>query len=168
MCIRDRNMAGGWPLGPSSFGNPGTFQTTPARNVVADPACGTVLPAQGVAGGAASIQANFNGYSKCGYNYVPFGNYIDPQERHKFFASMTMEINDDVELYAEAFDKAGKIDKLEGFASHFGADFYDLPRNTDTITLERSPWTVPDSYDFSNTKVIPFFAGEQLNWKTLY
>ena len=73
-----------------------------------------------------------------------------------------------IELYAEAFDKAGKIDKLEGFASHFGADFYGLPRNTDTITLERSPWTVPDSYDFSNTKVIPFFAGEQLNWKTLY
>ncbi len=52
------NMAGGWPLGPSSFGNPGTFQTTPAANVVADPACGVVLPAQGVAGGAASIPAN--------------------------------------------------------------------------------------------------------------
>ncbi len=106
------DMAGGWPLGPSSFGNPGTFQTLPAQNVVADPACGTVLPAQGVAGGAASIPANFNVYSKCGYNYVPFGNYIDPQERHKFFATMTMEINDDIELYAEALHTQLRADYM--------------------------------------------------------
>ena len=95
-------MDGRWPLGPSSFGNPGTFQTTPAANAVADPACGTALPAQGVAGVAKAIESVFNPYSYCGYNYVPFGNYIDPQERHKFFATMTMEINDDVELYFEA------------------------------------------------------------------
>ena len=74
---------GSWPLGPSSFGNPGTIQTTPAANAVADPACGTALPAQGVAGAAIAIEANFNPYAKCGYSYVPFANYIDPQERHK-------------------------------------------------------------------------------------
>ena len=121
------NMAGGWPLGPSSFGNPGTFQTTPARNVVADPACGTVLPAQGVAGGAASIPANFNVYSKCGYNYVPFGNYIDPQERHKFFASMTMEIIDDVELYAEALHTQLRAD-------YYGSPSYP-PTNAGYFTV---------------------------------
>ena len=73
-----------------------------------------------------------------------------------------------IELYAEAFDRAAKIDKLEGFAAHFGADFYGLPRNTETITLEKNPWTVPDNYDFSSSKVIPFFAGESLSWRVLY
>ena len=73
-----------------------------------------------------------------------------------------------IELYAEAFDRAAKIDKLEGFAAHFGADFYGLPRNTETITLENNPWTVPDNYDFSSSKVIPFFAGESLSWRVLY
>ena len=73
-----------------------------------------------------------------------------------------------IELYAEAFDRAGKIDKLEGFASYFGADFYGLARNMDLIMLEKSSWTVPDSYDFSSLKVVPFFAGEQLSWRVLY
>ena len=132
------DMAGGWPLGPSSFGNPGTFQTTPAANVVADPACGTVLPAQGVAGGAASIPAAFNGYSKCGYNYVPFGNYIDPQERHKFFASMTMEINDDVELYAEALHTQLRAD-------YYGSPSYP-PTNAGYFTVV--PTASPGYQDF--------------------
>ncbi len=101
---------GSWPLGPSSFGNPGTIQTTPAANAVADPACGTVLPAQGVAGAAIAIEANFNPYSKCGYSYVPFANYIDPQERHKFFATMTMDINDTTELYFEALHTQMRAD----------------------------------------------------------
>ena len=73
-----------------------------------------------------------------------------------------------IELYAEAFDRIGKIDKLEGFASYFGPDFYGLERNTDMIMLEKNPWTVPDSYDFSSSKVIPFFAGESLSWRVLY
>ena len=73
-----------------------------------------------------------------------------------------------IELYAEAFDRANKIDKLEGFASHFGADFYGLARNADLITLEKKPWTVPASYDLSSSKVIPFFAGETLSWRVLY
>ena len=70
-----------------------------------------------------------------------------------------------IELYAEAFDNANKLDKLEGFASFYGADFYGLPRNTDTITLEKTDWQVPDSYDFANQKLIPLRAGEMVRWK---
>jgi len=72
-----------------------------------------------------------------------------------------------IELYAEAFDRANKIEKLEGFASHFGPDFYGLSRNTDTIILEKKAWKVPSSYGFSGSKVIPFFAGEELSWRFL-
>ena len=72
-----------------------------------------------------------------------------------------------IELYAEAFDKANKIEKLEGFASHFGADFYGLPRNADTITLEKKSWKVPSSFSFSDLEVIPFFSGEELSWRVL-
>jgi dihydroorotase len=70
-----------------------------------------------------------------------------------------------IELYAEAFEKANRLEKLEGFASHFGADFYGLERNTEKITLEKNSWTVPKSYDFSDSKVIPFFAEEELSWR---
>jgi dihydroorotase len=70
-----------------------------------------------------------------------------------------------IELYAEAFDNANALDKLEGFASFFGADFYGLPRNTETITLEKTDWRVPDSYTFSNKKLIPLRAGEMVHWK---
>jgi dihydroorotase len=72
-----------------------------------------------------------------------------------------------IELYAEAFDRAGKIDKLEGFASFFGADFYGLERNQEKITLEKASWRIPESYNFSGSHVVPFFAGEVLSWKLL-
>jgi dihydroorotase len=70
-----------------------------------------------------------------------------------------------IELYAEAFEKAKKLDMLEGFASHYGADFYGLNRNTEMITLEKSLWIVPKSYSFSDSQVIPFFAEEPLSWR---
>ncbi len=70
-----------------------------------------------------------------------------------------------IELYAEAFDNANALDKLEGFASFYGADFYGLPRNTDTITLEKTDWKVPDSYTFAKQKLIPLRAGEMIHWK---
>lgn len=70
-----------------------------------------------------------------------------------------------IELYAEAFEEAGKLDKLEGFASHFGADFYDLPRNSDTITLVRQDWQVPDHLPLGQTQLVPLRAGETLRWK---
>ena len=70
-----------------------------------------------------------------------------------------------IELYARAFDENNALDKLEGFASLFGADFYGMPRNTDRITLEKSPWTVPESYPLANGKIVPLHAGEAESWK---
>ena len=72
-----------------------------------------------------------------------------------------------IELYAEAFDRVGKIEMLEGFASFFGPDFYHLPRNEEKITLEKSKWRVPDSYNFSGSHVTPFFSGKELSWSLL-
>ena len=70
-----------------------------------------------------------------------------------------------LEFYATAFDRAGALDKLEGFASHFGADFYGLPRNTDSVTLERCEQTLPDAIPFGDETLVPFFAGETLAWR---
>ncbi|ALU44425.1 dihydroorotase [Pseudoalteromonas rubra] len=72
-----------------------------------------------------------------------------------------------IELYAEAFEEAGALDKLEGFASHFGPDFYGLPRNTDTITLEKNSWLVPDSYPLGDTQVVPIKAGASIDWQVV-
>ncbi|WP_341708642.1 dihydroorotase [Halopseudomonas sp.] len=70
-----------------------------------------------------------------------------------------------IELYAEAFDELGALDKLEGFASFHGPDFYGLPRNTDSITLERDSWTVPDQLPFGDQCIVPLRAGEQIRWR---
>ncbi|MEJ2213000.1 MAG: dihydroorotase [Gammaproteobacteria bacterium] len=70
-----------------------------------------------------------------------------------------------LELYATVFDKADALDKLEGFASHFGADFYRLPRNTDRITLQRTEQTIPDNFTFGGEMLVPFYAGQTLEWK---
>ncbi|MGB3072660.1 MAG: dihydroorotase, partial [Candidatus Moraniibacteriota bacterium] len=70
-----------------------------------------------------------------------------------------------LETYAEVFERAGAVDRLEGFASHFGPDFYGLPRNTDTVTLRREPWQVPDSLPFGDSVVVPFRAGEIIPWQ---
>jgi len=68
-------------------------------------------------------------------------------------------------LYAEAFEAAGALDRLEAFASHFGADFYGLPRNADKVTLTRRPWTVPAECPFDADPVVPLRAGETLAWR---
>jgi dihydroorotase len=70
-----------------------------------------------------------------------------------------------IELYAEVFDKAHALDKLEGFASFYGADFYGLPRNQSKIMLQRSNWQVPASIPYQNTQLIPFRAGESIAWQ---
>ncbi len=70
-----------------------------------------------------------------------------------------------IELYATAFEEAGALDKLEGFASHFGADFYGLPRNQDTITLIRKEWTVPKTLRFAGEELVPLRAGETIPWQ---
>lgn len=70
-----------------------------------------------------------------------------------------------LELYATAFERANDLAKLEGFASHFGADFYGLPRNTDTVTLTRSEWQVPATIEFGGDTLRPFMAEQTLHWK---
>jgi len=69
-----------------------------------------------------------------------------------------------IELYAEAFEDAGRLDRLEAFASHFGAEFYGLPRNSGKATLQRQPTTVPAELPFGATTVVPLRAGESLRW----
>lgn len=70
-----------------------------------------------------------------------------------------------IELYAEAFDSVGKLDKLEGFASFYGADFYGLPRNMQTITLVREEWEIPQELPLGDGVVVPFWAGKKLQRK---
>lgn len=72
-----------------------------------------------------------------------------------------------IELYAEVFDRANKIEMLEGFASHHGPDFYGLKRNTESITLEKKSWIVPESYKLANSEIVPFFGGRSLSWRLL-
>ena len=72
-----------------------------------------------------------------------------------------------IELYAEAFEQADALDKLEGFASFHGADFYGLPRNRERITLERQSWVVPDAYALGDERLIPLRAGEQVHWRLI-
>lgn len=71
-----------------------------------------------------------------------------------------------LELYAQVFDELGVLDKLEGFASHYGPDFYGLPRNTSTVTLVQEQWQIPDNITLpSGEPIVPFFAGKTLEWK---
>ncbi|WAL83609.1 dihydroorotase [Pandoraea sp. XJJ-1] len=70
-----------------------------------------------------------------------------------------------VELYAEAFDKAGALDKFEGFASFHGPDFYELPRNSDKITLVREDWELPAALPMGDATVVPLRGGEVIGWK---
>ena len=70
-----------------------------------------------------------------------------------------------IELYAEAFEAAGALDKLEGFASFYGADYYGLPRNKQQITLRKEEWQVPASVGFGEHKLVPLRAGEKMKWK---
>ena len=70
-----------------------------------------------------------------------------------------------IELYAEAFESAGALQRLEGFASEFGADFYGLPRNAGTIRLTAEEWRAPDSLPFGAGQLVPLRAGEALRWR---
>jgi dihydroorotase len=70
-----------------------------------------------------------------------------------------------IELYAEAFELAGALTRLEAFASHRGADFYGLPRNEDRITLERADWQVPAELAFGDERLVPMRGGETVPWR---
>lgn len=72
-----------------------------------------------------------------------------------------------IELYAEAFEAANALDKLEAFASFYGADFYGLPRNSEKITLQKTSWTVPNELPMGNESLVPLRAGQQVHWKLI-
>ncbi|ACT51551.1 dihydroorotase [Methylovorus glucosotrophus] len=72
-----------------------------------------------------------------------------------------------IELYAEAFEEAGALNRLEGFASFYGADFYGLPRNTDTVTLVKESWQVPDNLPLGEERLVPLRAGQSIGWRLL-
>ncbi|MDO9101818.1 MAG: dihydroorotase [Candidatus Nitrotoga sp.] len=70
-----------------------------------------------------------------------------------------------IELYAEVFEQAGALDKLEGFASFYGADFYHLPRNAQSVTLRKQEWQVPATIGFGEHQLVPLRANEMVKWK---
>jgi dihydroorotase len=70
-----------------------------------------------------------------------------------------------IELYAEAFESVGRLERLEGFASHFGADFYGLPRHKTTITLNKESWVAPEKLAFGSGTLVPYRAGEPIGWR---
>lgn len=70
-----------------------------------------------------------------------------------------------LEFYAEAFEMMGALDRMEAFASHFGPDFYGLPRNRETVTLVKEAWPVPEFMPLGKDRVIPLRAGEMLRWR---
>ncbi len=72
-----------------------------------------------------------------------------------------------MEFYAEVFEQEKALDKLEGFTSFYGADFYQLPRNHNTITLQKQSWKIPDRYTLNNVVITPLKAGEQIAWKIM-
>ncbi|MDM9561904.1 dihydroorotase [Bordetella petrii] len=72
-----------------------------------------------------------------------------------------------MELYATAFERAGRLDRLEGFASFHGPDFYGLPRNAGTLTLRREDYVIPDEVPFGETSLVPLAAGESLEWRVV-
>ena len=69
-----------------------------------------------------------------------------------------------LELYATAFEAAGRLERLEGFASHFGADFYRLPRNTGTLALRKQDWGIPSELPYGERTLVPLAQGETLGW----
>ncbi len=70
-----------------------------------------------------------------------------------------------IELYAEAFESVGRLDRLEALRQPFGADFYGLPRNRGTITLNKESWVPPTAYDFGQGTLVPYRAGEPVAWR---
>ncbi len=70
-----------------------------------------------------------------------------------------------MELYAEVFEHADALDKLEAFASFYGPDFYQLPRNTEQITLTKTTWRIPDEVPFIESGLVPLWTGQEMTWQ---
>lgn len=73
-----------------------------------------------------------------------------------------------IEIYAEFFDRHNQLDKLEAFVSFYGADYYNLPRNSEKITLYKNSHIIPESYPYKNSTIIPFYSNKKINWQLLY
>jgi len=116
-------------------------------------------------------------YRKLAMQYHPDRNPDDKKAEKKFkdVSEAYDVLKDDQKRAAydrfghDAFEQAGALDKLAGFASHFGADFYRLPRNDTQITLLKQDWQVPDTLPFADADgaapLVPFLAGETIGWK---
>ena len=107
-----------------------------------------------------------------GSNKFFLGTDSAPHEKHRKESACgcagCYSAHSAIELYAQVFDELNCLDKLEGFASHYGADFYGLPRNSGTITLHKQQWQVPGEITLPNgNPIVPFFAGATLNWKLI-
>lgn len=105
-----------------------------------------------------------------GSNKFFLGTDSAPHEKHRKESACgcagCYSAHSAIELYAQVFDDLGVLDKLEGFASHYGADFYGLPRNSGSVTLQKQQWQVPSEIILPNgNPIVPFYAGETLNWK---
>jgi len=113
---------------------------------------------------AALVEAATSGSTKffLGTDSAPHASHL---KEHAVGCAGCYTAHAALELYAHAFDQAGALDKLEGFASFHGADFYGLPRNSGTVVLRRAEWTVPDAYAYGEAELKPLGAGEKLGWK---
>jgi len=112
----------------------------------------------------ALVQAATSGSSKffLGTDSAPHASHL---KEHATGCAGCYTAHAALELYAQAFDSAGALDQLEGFASFHGADFYGLPRNKGTVTLRRESWTVPESFAFGEAQLKPLGGGEALPWR---
>ncbi len=112
----------------------------------------------------ALIEAATSGNSKffLGTDSAP---HLKSLKEHACGCAGCFSANAALELYAEVFEAANALDKLEGFASFHGPDFYGLPRNSKTITLEKAAWTMATELPFAGATIVPLRAGEQINWR---
>ena len=112
----------------------------------------------------ALVQAATSGSSKffLGTDSAPHASHL---KEHATGCAGCYTAHAALELYAQAFDTAGALDQLEGFASFHGADFYGLQRNRGTVTLRRESWTVPESFAFGEAQLKPLGGGEALPWR---
>lgn len=96
-----------------------------------------------------------------GTDSAPHARYL---KEHSCGCAGIFSAHAGIELYAEVFERAGALDKLEAFASFHGADFYGLPRNRGQLTLVKRPWTPPETYHFGDAAVVPFRANQEIAW----
>jgi len=108
---------------------------------------------------------------RSGSNKFFLGTDSAPHSKHKKESACgcagIFSANAAIEIYTSIFEQQDALDNLEAFASFNGPDFYGLPRNSRTITLKKEDWTIPDEYPLGDETLVPFLAGQTINWKLL-